>query len=481
MAIKFRIRPQTLAAKIALVYIALFLFLIITVGFVFHYLVNDYLVRNAQDTLLFEGRAMADMVAGTVPGDPLQPRRLPSDRRGFMAVTRLVEGDYMIVGPDLRIIDSSREEDFPPGSVLGGVIGEKIQAEGLSEDGELRLKTPDYIVVATPITARHSSTVEGSVVLLTGTEELGYISQRIATLMVGTFIVFGLLAVVVAIGLGRSITKPLRQLEERIRVVPQAESEDRLELKTGDEVEQLNKSFNQMMDRLNDYHQAQQRLVQNVSHELKTPLMSIQGNAEALKEGLIKPQEKEQSLVVIIRQSQLLKKMVEDIIYFSKLENYEEAYRFEPIELEELLYEAVETFRSSLGEQNISLEFNPPGSVTVKADGEKLLRVFLNILSNAVRHARNKIVINMHFLTREVHIEIRDDGPGFPEADVERVFDRFYKQSREGTGLGLSIAQTIIHKHGGRIVAKNAPEGAVVQVILPLQEDGKTLGVDETK
>lgn len=135
-------------------------------------------------------------------------------------------------------------------------------------------------------------------------------------------------------------------------------------------MEELGAAFNLMAGRLEEYDAAQQRLIQNASHELKTPLMSIQGYAEAIRDGVVEQSEVNKGLGVIIRESQRLKKLVEDIIYLSKLESFEEEYQFAPIELEELLHEALESMAGFSRSRDIELNFVHDSSTLCRQTGK---------------------------------------------------------------------------------------------------------------
>jgi signal transduction histidine kinase len=123
-------------------------------------------------------------------------------------------------------------------------------------------------------------------------------------------------------------------------------------------------------------------------------------------------------------------------------------------------------------EKNISLELGRCPEVNLRADGEKLVRVFVNLIANAVRHARSRVEISAGPAEGgKVRVIVRDDGEGFSDEDLLRLWERFYKGRRGGSGLGLSIARAIVEEHGGAVRARNAKAGgAEIEVTLPVLE-----------
>lgn len=458
-----RIKFKSLASKIAASYLFMLVMALLVVGVSFNSLVRDYVREDAQESLVHEARNMAGMLSR---GFEL-PSPMTSDKPLFRMSSRFVEGQYIITDENLVIFESSLAS-YPAGSRLAGSIADNLWERGLKNGESLRFSTKDSIVVAVPIVDRPQSTIKGMVILLTSLEDLRLISGRIVRLLLLTLGIAGLLAIVLSIGIAKGITKPLRILRDSIQAIAARDFSGRVDIHTGDEMEELGAAFNLMAGKLEEYDAAQQRLIQNASHELKTPLMSIQGYAEAIRDGVVEPEEVNKSLGVIIRESQRLKRLVEDIIYLSKLESFEEEYRFSRIDLEELLHEAMENMTGFSKSRGITLDFIPGDSTAVSADGEKLLRVFVNILSNAIKHARSRVIVTAETSEDSFDILFEDDGEGFSEKDLKQMFERFYKGNGEGSGLGMTIAKAIIQQHGGEILAGNRENGAWVKLSLPV-------------
>lgn len=206
------------------------------------------------------------------------------------------------------------------------------------------------------------------------------------------------------------------------------------------------------------------RFFANASHELKTPLMSIQGYAEGLQTGVVK---KDMAADVILKQSDRMSSLVEELLYISKLESGDYVLDLEQVNVEELLFGCVSSIEAIAAEKNLMLDVTVgkklPG---VKGDYSQLIKAVMNVLSNALRYAKSKVEIKAFAEKKYVNIKISDDGGGIDVEDMPNIFKRFYKGKNGNTGIGLSIAKDIITMHKGSISAQNSNEGAAFTIKL---------------
>ena len=198
--------------------------------------------------------------------------------------------------------------------------------------------------------------------------------------------------------------------------------------------------------------------VANVVHELRTPLTIIKGNLDNIDQGLageVQPKQKE-ILADIFRVINRLSRLVNDLLYLSKIESCKMELNKEALDIITLVKEVVKTFDALANSKKIGLvrEF-PEKELIVKADRDKLTQVFINLMGNAIKFTDNgNVVVRIIDLQGEVQIEIQDTGPGIPKEDADKIFDKFTRvvaEKKEGTGLGLPIAKDIIILHKGRI------------------------------
>lgn len=265
----------------------------------------------------------------------------------------------------------------------------------------------------------------------------------------------------------KTLIKPLEKLKRMIEYYDLDDELEDDEINTNDEIQSIYESFKSLAKRLKQKDILQKRFIQNASHELKTPLMSIQGYAEAIKDGVINGDEIEESLDIIMDESKRLKVIVEEIIYLSKLEDNNHLVLKE-VFLNDIVDASINTLKLIAKEKNIKIKNNLDNKIKGLLDANKIKRVFINVISNSIRYAKENIEIFDKLTDENISIFIKDDGNGFKKEDINHIFERFYKGSDGLSGLGLNISKTIINLHGGEIKAYN-DNGAVIKIVLPIK------------
>ena len=210
----------------------------------------------------------------------------------------------------------------------------------------------------------------------------------------------------------------------------------------------------------------QQTFFQNASHELKTPLMAIQGYAEGIQAGVM---DTGSAAEVILAESDRMTELVDELLDISKIDMGRQPLTLSEMDVRELLYDsmrAVEPIAAG-GGITITPDF-PETPVMVSCDDTRLRRAVTNILSNGVRYARSQLHLTCRADKRHVTIRIQDDGDGIAEADLPHIFDRFYMGKSGKSGIGLALTKEIIHLHKGTIRAYNGDGGAVFEISIPV-------------
>ena len=228
---------------------------------------------------------------------------------------------------------------------------------------------------------------------------------------------------------------------------------------------------------LKEFERLRTEFVANVSHELKTPLTSILGFVETLKEGGIDDAENRMKFLQVIEtQSKKLHALIEDLLLLSKIESAKEPLLLEEVDVEKLFEKMKDIFLPILKEKNIQMQIvSPAKAVCVYAEASSLERALSNLVDNALKYNRPNGLVTLQAQdeAKGIVLEVRDTGAGISPADLPRVFERFYRadksRSREsgGTGLGLSIAKHIVERHGGRIEVQSTPgKGSTFSIVL---------------
>ena len=209
----------------------------------------------------------------------------------------------------------------------------------------------------------------------------------------------------------------------------------------------------------------QQTFFQNASHELKTPLMAIQGYAEGIQAGVM---DTGSAAEVILAESDRMTELVEELLDISRLDMGRQL-TLSKVDLRELLYDSLRTVEPAAAHSGIAIvpDF-PEEPVMVKCDDTQMRRAVTNILTNGLRYARSKLCLTCRPDKRNVIIRIQDDGDGIAEGDLPHIFERFYMGKSGKSGIGLALTKEIIHLHKGTIRAYNGDSGAVFEIMLPM-------------
>jgi two-component system phosphate regulon sensor histidine kinase PhoR len=223
--------------------------------------------------------------------------------------------------------------------------------------------------------------------------------------------------------------------------------------------------------------QVRRDFIANISHELKTPLAAIRGYTETLRDGAMdEPEASHRFLGRILQQCSRLQTLLEDLLTLSRLENLEGQLEPQPVDLQRILDDCLETLAPKISERQIDLDVNVTPLPRQTGDPEALQRLFINLLENAIKYNRTggRVAVELSPNAGEVVLQVNDTGIGIPATSIDRVFERFYRvdkgRSRDegGTGLGLAIVKHVAQLHGGYVeVESHLGEGSSFRVHLP--------------
>ena len=209
----------------------------------------------------------------------------------------------------------------------------------------------------------------------------------------------------------------------------------------------------------------QQTFFQNASHELKTPLMAIQGYAEGIQAGVM---DTGSAAEVILKESDRMTELVDELLDISKIDMGRQPLTLSEMDVRELLYDSIRAVEpAAAGGIAIVPDF-PETPVMVSCDDTRLRRAVTNILSNGVRYARSELRLTCCADKRNVTIRIQDDGDGIAAEDLPHIFDRFYMGKNGKSGIGLALTKEIVHLHKGMIRAYNGDGGAIFEISIPV-------------
>jgi len=284
----------------------------------------------------------------------------------------------------------------------------------------------------------------------------------------------GFIAFIFAIFLSSSITRPLQALAKSAQYVAKGEFSEQVPETGPAEIKQVASAFNRMTGEVRAAQLSQQEFMANVSHDLKTPLTSIQGYSQAIMDDA--SDDPKESAKIINDEAERLNRMVQELTDLARLQAGRLSMKLSPLDVNEVV-EAIANRLSLVAEQaNIEIIVNTSPLPIIAADGDRLVQVLTNLVGNAIKYTQSggKIWVETGVRNGGVEIIVQDNGMGIPAEDLPHIFDRFYQVDKSrgpsrGTGLGLAITQEIVQGHGGtiNIFSAGVNQGTKVTVWLP--------------
>ncbi len=402
----------------------------------------------------------------------LSEEGLPGSGRPFTGLDQLFESYLRRTAPP------------PDGALVTFVDGErfKFNAESDAVDlergfdsvgagqapfsGELDTDLGQTRYIAVPVSAGDENGVLVVAALTAAERDQVESAVRIA---IGVSVVILLLAsLFIWLAAGRAIA-PLQALSRTARTISETDLSGRIPVRGGDEIAELGRTFNSMLDRLETAFADQKDFLTDVGHELRTPITVIRGHVETLGAS---PREREEAIAVIQDELERMNRYVDDLLLLTKAPR-PDFLRLGPLDLDLFTHDLFAK-AGSLGDRDWHLEGTGVGIVV--ADQHRLTQAVMNLADNAVRHTRSEepIWLGSSLADDHARLWVRDAGPGVDPSDRERIFARYVRatptdRSRaDGAGLGLSIVRAIAEAHGGWAELDSAPgEGSTFTVVIP--------------
>lgn len=286
-----------------------------------------------------------------------------------------------------------------------------------------------------------------------------------------------LIAGLISLMFARRMTSPIQHMTMAAKQISAGKLDERIPVETRDEIGELAASFNQMAESLEKNRQMNQQLLAGIAHELKTPLTIIQGNLEAILDGV--QDATPEKIAALHTETALLNRLVNDLRDLTLAEAGQLRLSVEPVKLRPLIANIVEMLQPMLHDKYVNLTVKLPASLpAVNADPDRVTQVFYNLLSNAIRHTPEHGQIDISASASKdkkfAEITVKDNGDGIPPEDLPLIFNHFYRvdearaRTTGGTGVGLAITKLLVEAHGGTITVTSTPgEGSTFAFTLP--------------
>ncbi|WP_304509015.1 HAMP domain-containing sensor histidine kinase [Anaerotignum sp.] len=299
--------------------------------------------------------------------------------------------------------------------------------------------------------------------------------------VVSIFVVF-LFAIVVSYATSKKMTRPIKEMNEAAKVIASGNFDHRVDIISKDELGELAKSFNDMAESLQNNDKTRRDFIANVSHDLRSPLTSMQGFLTAMLDGTVPIEKQERYLQIVLEETMRLSRLTEGIVDLSRAESSKIILDESDFDLNGLIRDNINLLEPQLNEKNAVIKAIFADQVTIiHGDVDKISRVIQNLLSNAVKFSPVGGLIEVETTKTErkkVLVSIKDHGIGIRQEDQKYIFDRFYKADRtrnqdmHGSGIGLAIVREFLQAHDEGITVKSVEgEGSTFIFSLKLAEE----------
>lgn len=294
-------------------------------------------------------------------------------------------------------------------------------------------------------------------------------SRADLTQVMQLYVVVALLAILIISGissvLARRLLSPVTELRQTAQSISAGDLSSRIDTRGSDDIAELGRTFNAMLDRLEASFAAQRQFLDDVGHELRTPLTILSGHLETMNAADI--DDVDETRALLLDETDRMTRLVEELLVLARARR-PDFVRPETVDIPALLHHVLAK-ATGLASRNWQVEV--PDSFVLRADRQRLTQALLQLAANAVNHTEEGGTITFGATedATHVHLWVRDDGAGVPPEIATDIFDRFTRGSTEGSGfgLGLSIVGAIAEAHGGTIVLDPTESGAQFRMILP--------------
>jgi signal transduction histidine kinase len=315
--------------------------------------------------------------------------------------------------------------------------------------------------------------VVGAIILAKPLADVNNAWKNVIGLIAGGTAIGLVVAFILATFVSRRITRPLTVIGAAADRVARGDLDvNVVDSRTSDdELGALATRFQGMVDRLREVDELERNFLMRVTHELRTPLTAISGHVQAVADGVVDPEDMEDSMTAVNEEVRRLDRLVNDLLDLTRLEAHQFRVVSEEVGLESLLEQAAAAFREKARSNEIDFETETTEAPTVITDGDRVLQIVTNLLDNAFRWTPRGGIVRLSCMSSNgiAAISVSDSGPGIAANDLQAVFHPFYSRRGEGgTGLGLSIARELAQAMGGRLaVESEVGKGSTFTLSLP--------------
>lgn len=338
----------------------------------------------------------------------------------------------------------------------------------------------DRQVISVVIPLVDEKRLEGILYIYFPLEKITELASKEVIVLISSAIVFLILISFIIFKGIRVIMKPLQSLQFAAKEMAQGHYKTRVMSTSQDEIGQLAQTFNEMAQAIEEEDQRQRQFLENVSHELRTPISYIKGYGEALLSDMIKEEDRNEQLALIVREAGRMEKLTNELLQLSRAAEQSEKLQLYPLPLSETIREVGHMLEQRAKQARITLHMDLDDQMIIYADELRMKQILINLLENAIRYSDEETCVDIrcYEVEKQACIEIQDHGIGIPKEDLPHITERFYRVNKArsrvdgGSGLGLSIVQQLVTAHDGVFeIESEVNKGTIVRLFFPLMEE----------
>ncbi len=351
-------------------------------------------------------------------------------------------------------------------SAMDGTEVIRMTSVSLEPDSE------EVVYAAMPL--KYEDKISGVIMVFTPFTEINKLLKEAILTIITVVVIVILMGTLAILRVSINISDPIKEISEYAKQIGKGHNVPDIELDTGDEIQMLADSFNEMKKEILDTEQMRKEIVANVSHELRTPLTSIIGFIKGILDGVITKDEEEKYLSIAYEEANRLKELTKDIVDVAKLESGNMKLNKETFVLNNLVHDVYIELEDMVKEKNLDFILEEKDKdIEINADKSRIRQVLINILNNSVKFTdKGEIVLTIEKSNGKAKITVKDTGIGIQKDKISYLFNKFYTandygNATSGAGLGLNIVKTIIDMHSGSVnIESEVNKGTTVTVIL---------------
>lgn len=464
---------RSIFGKLFISYLAVILVVALTLSIFLSFLVRSHIIENERRDLLQKGQSVVALLepaiaSGRIP-NPLA-MQIINQLTGSSIWISDADGNVLAGSTPPRWTRTIGEDEMKIKALFGG------EPQSWVRTG--RRHADPAIVVAVPLT---NTSTQYALFLYTPITGVNKTAQALEELLLYAALLGVLAAGAVSFFISRSLTRPISDISQAASRFADGDFSSRSSVSGGDEIGSLGNTFNSMADSLAHIEQNRRDFLANISHELKTPIASIQALTEAIIDGIVDtPEGQRRYLGNILKETERIGRLISELSDLSALEAGKLSIHPQNLNLKNFLSAETDKYTSLLNDKKLSWRISIPESLPlVQADPDRLSQVFANLVTNAVRYAPegSAIVLKLNHGKNFVTVSVSDSGPGIAPEDLPHIWERFYRADKSrsrhygGSGLGLFITRNLVHAMGGDITVESLPgKGATFSFTIPVSD-----------